>query len=156
MNIILQKFHIKRGVFVLCAAGRLLMWNICTGGVEFCRQQLKKQNNEGLFSFWELVEDLKCFPITHSHTFIIFWWMCLSVDTVEEKPTDPNSAVMFSWLKWGCQCVWELHPCSISGLWAVVCSVCGSSVDFLLAFDSSHFSHCCLLAGCCSGLHVVL
>lgn len=32
------------------------------------------------------------FPITHFNTFIIFWWMWLSVD---RKPTDPNSAVMF-------------------------------------------------------------
>lgn len=27
--------------------------------------------------------------------------------------------------------MWELHPCSISGLWAVVCSVSVSSVSFL-------------------------
>lgn len=26
--------------------------------------------------------------------------------------------------------MWELHPCSISGLWAVVCSVCVFSVSF--------------------------
>ena len=60
------------------------------------------------------------------------------------------------WLKRCCQCVWELHPCSISGLWAVVCSVCEPSVSFLFAFWFLSFSHCCLLAGCCSGLHVVL
>lgn len=46
----------------------------------------------------------------------------------------------FCWRCWGkqtdlsCRCVWELHPCSISGLWAVVCSVCVSSVSFLFAF----------------------
>lgn len=31
-------------------------------------------------------------------------------------------------------CVWELHPCSISGLWAVVCSVGVSSVSVFLFF----------------------
>lgn len=38
------------------------------------------------------------------------------------------------WLKRCCQCVWELHPCSIGGLWAVVCSVCEPSVSFRFAF----------------------
>lgn len=47
------------------------------------------------------------------------------------------------------------------GLWSV--SVCVSSVFVLFcsvlvcfAFDSPHFFLCCLLAGCCSGLDVVL
>lgn len=30
----------------------------------------------------------------------------------------------------GCQSVWELHPCSISGLWAVVFSVCEPFCSF--------------------------
>lgn len=34
------------------------------------------------------------------------------------------------WLFRGGRCVWELHLCSISGLWAVVCSVRVSSVPF--------------------------
>lgn len=67
-----------------------------------------------------------------------FFWYCW------EKQTDPNSAVMFFWLKQGCQCVWELHPCSISGLWAVVCSVCVSFFSFRLWF----FSFLSLLPPC--------
>lgn len=39
----------------------------------------------------------------------------------------------------GCQSVWELHPCSISGLWAVVFSVCEPFCSFFFFFPSSPF-----------------
>lgn len=49
--------------------------------------------------------------------------------------------------------LWELHPCSISGLWAVVCPVCVSSVCFFLPSDSSFLtvasSQVLLRTSCC-------
>lgn len=58
------------------------------------------------------------------HTFQHMYYTLISAWHCQEKPTDPNSVVMFFRLVRGCRCVWELHPCSTSGLWAVVCSVC--------------------------------
>lgn len=62
--------------------------------------------------------------------------MRLSVDTSEEKQTDPDSAVMvFFWLFF--EAVSVCGSCTLaafSGLWAVVCSVCVSSVSVFFSF----------------------
>lgn len=49
----------------------------------------------------------------------------------------PNMAAA-SWLKQGCHCEWELHPCNITGLCAVSYSL------FILTFLSPLSSHSCL------------
>lgn len=121
-------FHIKsqsgKQQFVFWAAGRLLIWNICAGSAEFCGQQWKKV---------EFVEASRSvFPSRISaHR------LCPDeCDAVEKQQQQIQTVRWCFWLRRGCRRVWELHPCSISGLWAVVCSVCVSSVSFRLWFLS--------------------
>lgn len=76
-----------------------------------------------------------------THWFHDIFWFRTSWSTPRGggEPTAGDSAVMYFGWGPGCQSVWELHPCSISGLWAVVFSVCEPFCSFFLFFPSSPF-----------------
>lgn len=67
-----------------------------------------------------------------THWFHDIFWFRTSWSTPRGgwEPTAGDSAVMYFGWGPGCQSVWELHPCSISGLWAVVFSVCEPFCSF--------------------------